>query len=101
MPDNICQLVRLVEEMPAYNELINKLKHSSSQEERVLVLDAAKPYLIAALFQKLQVPLLVVTSQPENAKKLFEQVSLWCNSDNLLIFPEPINIQQRTIADLR
>jgi hypothetical protein len=59
--------------MPAYRQLIEKLKQPDSTE--TLVLDAAKPYLIASLYQDLKLPMLVVTAQPENSRKLQEQIS--------------------------
>ncbi len=100
MQPNLCQLLRLLEEMPAYKELLSKLNRPDKEEIRILVLDAAKPYLIAALYQKMQLPMLVVTAQPENAKKLYEQISVWCNSGDINLFPEPdILPYQRTIAD--
>jgi transcription-repair coupling factor (superfamily II helicase) len=53
------------------------------------VLDAAKPYVIAALYENLRRPLLVVTAQPENAKKLHEQLLNWCAYGQTRLFPEP------------
>jgi len=74
--------------MPAYHWLLDELKEQNGNP-RIAMLDAAKPYLIAALYQGLQLPVLVVTAQPENSKKLYEQISTWCNSDQIKLFPEP------------
>ncbi len=87
MPD-LSRLTKLIEPMPAYGRLIETLKGRSSNENTVVVLDAARPYLVAALYESLRVPLLLVTAQPENARKLQEQLSSWSNSQPLL-FPEP------------
>jgi transcription-repair coupling factor (superfamily II helicase) len=93
-------LLDLIKEIPVYREITDKLKKLTKEDTQVLVLDAAKPYLIAALYHELKLPMLVVTAQPDNAKKLFEQISLWCNSSELNIFPEPDTLPyQRTIAD--
>lgn len=63
-------------------------------------MDSAKPYLMAAICRKLQTPVLIITAQPENAKKLYEQISIWSDTRELEIFPEPDIIPyQRTIAD--
>ncbi|MFQ5996239.1 MAG: transcription-repair coupling factor, partial [Dehalococcoidales bacterium] len=87
MPLDLTQLLRLIEEMPAYRRLVaEQLK--SDEETRVVVLDAAKPYLIAALYQRWHLPMLVVMAQPESAKKLYEQLLIWANSQAKL-FPEP------------
>jgi len=84
----LIQLLRLIEEMPAYRRLIAGLEQRTDSD-RVAVLDAAKPYLIAALYSKLKRPMLVVTAQPEEAKKLYDQLFIWCNSDRVKLFPEP------------
>ncbi len=100
MQPDICRLRYLLKDKPAYKELLGKLT-TLQKENRVLLLDAAKPYLISALYQEIQAPMLVITAQPENAKKLYEQVSLWCNSRGIDIFPEPdILAYQRAIADI-
>jgi len=86
--------------MPAYQELLGKFKNRNGNTIRAIILDAAKPYLISALYRNLNLPVIVITSQPENAKKLYEQISLWCDSKELNIFSEPdILPYQRTITD--
>jgi len=62
------------------------------------MLDAAKPYLIAALYQNLKLPMLVVTAQPENSKKLYEQISTWSGSTQIKLFPEPDALPYQRIA---
>ena len=63
-------LLNLIDEMPAYRRLIDNLERKDGST-RAAVLDAAKPYLIAALRTRLSVPMLLVTAQPENSKKLY------------------------------
>ena len=48
-------------------------------EHETTILDAAKPYVIAALYEELDLPLMVVTGQPETARKLHEQLRAWCS----------------------
>ncbi len=96
----INQLLHLIEDMPAYRELTGQIRKGRREEIRALVLDAAKPYLIAALYQHLKLPMLVVTAQPEDAKRLYEQISLWANSNAPAIFPEPDTLAyQRSLGD--
>ena len=87
MPLDLTQLLHLIEQMPAYRRLIEE-KPPQGGETRVVVLDAAKPYLIATLYQRWRLPMLVVTAQPENGKKLYEQLLIWSNSQ-VKLFPEP------------
>ena len=80
------KLIKLIEPMPAFRRLLDELKRKSTGT--TVVLNAARPYLIAALYESLQVPVLLVTAQPENAKKLHEQLSTWCRSSQIYLFPE-------------
>jgi len=64
--------------MPAYRQLVGELS-TVEGEHKATVLDTAKPYLIAALYEELNLPLMVVTSQPESARKLNEQLRAWCS----------------------
>ncbi len=83
----LTQLWHLIEEMPAYCQLIAELRQQNGTS-RVAVLDAAKPYLIAALCQSLNLPMLIITAQPENGRKLYEQLLAWCDSSQVKLFPE-------------
>ncbi len=96
MPFSLNQLLYLIEEMPAYRQLMGELEHGGSTG--VAVLDAAKPYFVAALYQSLNRPVMVVTAQPENAKKLYEQISAWCDSSQLRLLPEPDALPYESIA---
>ncbi len=87
MPE-LGKLLTLIEGMPAYRRLLEGLKKRS--DSAVVVLDAAKPYLVAALYQSLKVPVLLVTAQPENARKLHEQLLSWSSPlGKVWLFPEP------------
>ena len=85
MPE-LGRLLELIESMPGYVRLVKELKQKNSRT--VVVLDAARAYLIAAVYERLQVPMLVITAQPENARKLQEQLSSWCRSVQVRFFPE-------------
>jgi len=75
---NLSLLLSLLKEMPAYRQLVGKLSVVKG-EHKAIILDAAKPYLIAALYEELNLPLMVVTGQPETARKLHEQLRAWCS----------------------
>ncbi len=95
----LTKLLNLILEMPAYRQLLAELRQQKGSAG-VALLDAAKPYFIAALYQELGVPMLVVTAQPENSRRLQEQISAWCSSDQIRLFLEPDALPyQRVIAD--
>jgi transcription-repair coupling factor (superfamily II helicase) len=85
---NLSCLLSLLQEMPAYRQLVGDLS-TAKGEHKALILDAAKPYLIAALYEELDLPFMVVTGQPESARKLHEQLRAWCSpSAELQRLPE-------------
>ena len=71
-------LLSLLREVPAYRELAGELS-TAKREHKAVILDAAKPYLVAALYEELNSPFIVVTGQPETARKLHEQLRVWCS----------------------
>jgi len=83
--------------MPAYRQLTDELKQPKGNT-RLVALNAAKPYLIAALHHSRRLPMLVVTAQPENCKKLYEQLLTWCNSSWVKLFPEPDALPYQRLA---
>ncbi len=93
---DLTQLLHIIEEMPAYRRLVAGLQRR--RNIRVVVLEAAKPYLIAALYYSRRLPMMVVTAQPENSKKLYEQLLTWCNSTELKFLPEPDALPYQRIA---
>jgi len=84
---NLAKLLQLIEDMPEYRHLVAELKEPD-YETKAVALEAAKPYLIAALHQSLGRPMVVVSAQPENCQKLYEQIAAWANT-SVTKFPEP------------
>ena len=93
---DLSRLLKLIESMPAYCRLLDEQEQRG--DSTVVVLDAAKPYLMAALYESLKLPVLVVTAQPENAKKLHEQLVNWCRSGQVKLFPEPDVLSYERLA---
>ena len=86
---NLSCLLPLLRQMPAYQQLVQRLATASAEHETT-VLDAAKPFLIAALYEELGLPALVIVPHPEDAGRLHEQLQLWCPpSASLHRFAEP------------
>ena len=93
---DLTRLLNLIEEMPAYRQLLDELR----QNTRVIILDGAKPYFIAALYQSRRLPMMVVTAQPEKSRRLYEQLLAWSSSNQLQFLPEPDTLPyERAISD--
>lgn len=93
---DLTRLLPLIEQMPAYRELVAELQQKNSPG--VAVIDAAKPYFIAALYRQLNLPALVITAQPEKAKNLYEQLLTWCPTSPVKLFPEPEALPYERLA---
>jgi transcription-repair coupling factor (superfamily II helicase) len=96
---NLTRLLHLIDGTPEYKKLVEELKQPDGDTSAV-VLEAAKPYFIAALYSSLRRSILVVTAQPENCQKLHEQIATWAKSVWVKLFPEPDSLPyERTAAD--
>lgn len=85
---DLSYLLSLIDNMPSFGRLARDLEGGDGTHRAVLP-DTAKPYLSAALYYKMRRPLLVITAQPEGARRFYEQVSAWCGSDtSVLLFPD-------------
>ncbi|MDD5126621.1 MAG: transcription-repair coupling factor [Dehalococcoidales bacterium] len=97
MASNLTGFLELIGGMSAYKQLLNELKKESGASTAV-VPEAAKPYLIAALWRNLQLPVVVVTTRPEDARKLQEQLAVWSADAFVKVFPEPDVLPYERIA---
>jgi transcription-repair coupling factor (superfamily II helicase) len=96
MPLDLTNLLPLIEEMPAYQRLVAELQQKNSPS--VAVIDAAKPYFVAALYHQLNQPVLLITAQPEKAKNLYEQLLTWRPASPVKLFPEPEALPYERLA---
>lgn len=86
---SLAGLLSLIEDVPSYRKLIQELQVERG-EKKAVVLDAAKPYLLACIYHDLGIPMLVITARPERARHLCEEIPVWLGSDaSVKHFPEP------------
>ncbi len=91
---NLASLLPLINEMAGYAQLLEALKRGRGEE--LVVLHAARPYLLASLHRELGLPMMVVTATPEEAKQLQEQLTTWLG--DVQIFPEPDSLPYERLA---
>jgi transcription-repair coupling factor (superfamily II helicase) len=95
---DLSRLLRLADGMPAYARVREELQQGASTETTVL--DAAKPFVIAALYADLARPMLVVTAHAETARRTYDQLLTWYPSGDVRLFPEPDSLPyERAISD--
>ena len=74
----LTRLLDLIEDLPAFRQFMVAWPHRM-EGKRLILMDAAKSYLIAALYWHVRRPFIVVTARPEHAKQSAEQLSVWTN----------------------
>ena len=93
-------LLDFINEHPAYRSLLAGVR-SEEMVQRIDALEAARPYLIAALWQHLGLPVLVIVPRPEDARRLHDQLLAYLGEDaSIHLFPEPEVLPfERLVAD--
>jgi len=84
---NLSKLLNLVSGLPAFNSLAAELR-TSNAAAKADIIDSARPYLIAALYQTLKRPTVVVTAHAEESRKLYDQLNIWLQPDDIKLMPE-------------
>lgn len=86
---------------PEFQELLAET-HSPSLSREVIVPDAATAYALATLWTEYGGPVFVVTPNAESARRLTDQLAIWCGSAApVLQLPETDNIPfERYVPDL-
>jgi len=86
---NLSRLVPLVQKMPAYRRLVRSLAEVEDKHAAA-VPGAAQPFLVAALHQRLAIPMLVVVPSSEEAQRFYGQLLVWGDDRSpMILFPEP------------
>jgi transcription-repair coupling factor (superfamily II helicase) len=94
---DLTRLLELINDLPGYHILRNNLGKTGKPVD-TSVIDAAKPYLISALYLSRQKPMLVVTAGPEQSRWLYEQLANWLMSDRIKLLPEPDSLPYERVA---
>ena len=84
--------------MPSYGNLAAELRQLKTAKADII--EAARPYVIAALYQTLKRPVIIVTAHTEESRKLYEQISMWLGSDDIKLMPEADTLPyERIVTD--
>jgi transcription-repair coupling factor (superfamily II helicase) len=88
-------LLSLIQDTPAYQQVVDSLVQDSPKEglglrgEALGVIESARPYLVATLYQQLRRPTVLLTARAERVGYWVDQLRVWTGSDAILPFPEP------------
>ena len=79
-------LLKLAQDVPELMRFVDRVGEGSS---RAVVADAARPFVLAALYRNLRKPMLIVAARADKARQLSEELSVWLDQDaSLHLFPE-------------
>ncbi|MCE2405095.1 MAG: transcription-repair coupling factor [Dehalococcoidia bacterium] len=82
-------LFGLLEGYPAYVEMMRRLASDDSAGS-LEAPDPAKPYLLASVWRRLDVPVLLVVPRPEDARRLHDQLLSYLeDGSQVYLYPEP------------
>jgi transcription-repair coupling factor (superfamily II helicase) len=97
----LSHLTHLIDDIPAYQQLRDELSGLQRSAIKLVAIDAVRPFLFAALHQELHVPILVVTNQPEGARRLYDELQAWCpDLTSLHFFPETDFLFEEAATDV-
>ena len=98
---DLSRLVSLIENIPSYRRLRDELSGPSHGATKLVAVDAVRPFLIAALHEHLNLPILVVSAQPENARRIYDELQSWCPDSTFLhFFPETDFLLEESASDV-
>lgn len=84
-------LYNILDDSSKIKNLIDKLGDTSTYNEQIHFLEAAKPFFFALLHIRLNYPILLITSTMAEADKLFLDVNNWLQSNNSIYLLPPRN----------
>jgi len=75
---SIPALTELLESVPTYKKLVSSLRNSKVSKAQII--DEAVPFLVASIWKNLDIPILLICSNGQNANKLSEKITAWGNN---------------------
>ena len=93
-------LFSLLDRLPASRDLLDRVK-SGQRVQQMEVPDSAKPFLLAAMWHRLEVPMLAIVPRPEEARRLHDELVSYLGPEApAYLFPEPEVLPfERLVAD--
>ncbi|MGB8646875.1 MAG: transcription-repair coupling factor [Anaerolineae bacterium] len=87
---NLAVLVPLLEGTPEFQAVVARLQAGTPNAESLETLEAARPFVLAALQRALARPLLIVTARAERARQLLLELQAWTGTpERVAYFAEP------------
>ena len=99
MTQSLGALWSLLEASPEFKRLLAAAGRARL-DARMQVASEATPFALSALWKEAGLPVLVVTPRPEDARRLYDQLTVWAGDDAVLHFPETETLPfERVVSD--
>ena len=97
----LTSLGAFLEQTPEFRLLRDELR-AEAVDSCVHILPDALPFVLANLWETLDIPVLIVTPRPDDARRLVENLSLWSSNGELVLhFPETETLPyERLLSDM-
>ncbi len=98
---DLSRLLSMTQTLPAYQKLKDALSESQAGLLRLAATEAVRPFLVAAIHRDLNSPVLVVTTQSEDARRIYEELLVWSpNSSSVHLVPETDLLSEKSTYDV-
>lgn len=87
---NLSGLVSFLDATPEFKALLARLRATEVATTALETLDAARPYVLAALHAQWHAPIVIATARVERAKQLWTDLTAWSAApERIYFFAEP------------
>ncbi len=99
MPQRFGALWSLLEASPEFKRLL-AAAGMARLDARMQIASEATAFALSALWRRAGLPVLVVAPRPEDARRLYDQLTVWAGEDAVLHFPETETLPfERVVSD--
>jgi transcription-repair coupling factor (superfamily II helicase) len=96
VPLDLSNLLKLPAGLKEFKDILSSIRSRGGLS--VSVIESAKPCVTASLYSSLGIPVVLITAYSDRARFYLEQLSVWCPSGQIRIFPEPDAIPYERLA---
>lgn len=87
---NLSSVLQFLESTPQFEAIFSRIRIETNTVQSMETLEAARPFVIASIQQKLDRPILLVTSRADRAKQLVLELQAWsADPEQVYYFSEP------------
>lgn len=97
---NLSKLVPIIQGLPEFKAIVRRLRSDRAGKIELNLPEHAYSYFIAAIYESIDAPLLFVVSNPELARRRYDQIMVWVNENDALYFLPPFEmLGKKAVSD--